>query len=108
MFRQSEKYGLRHSVTSTIHACQGDTLLSMAINISHNNGNFNMWDKGQMILILNRTRHSRDTIFVGDQNDTLAALSTLFTRKNQWIDYMEEIITIITINFPNTYDLNTT
>ena len=102
------QYGLIHHIKRTIHACQGDTLPSTNNEISHNNGNFNMWDKGQMILILNRTRHSRDTIFVGDQNDTLAALSTLFTRKNQWIDYMEEIITIITINFPNTYDLNTT
>ena len=41
------------------------------------------------------------------QKNTLDELSTILTGKNQWNDYTEEIIPIITINFPNTYDLNT-
>ena len=59
-----------------------------------------------MILIC--TECARDTIFVGDENNTLSALSTIFTRKTQWTDYIEEIISIIAIKFPTTYDLNTT
>ena len=76
-----KQYRLKHHVTSTIHAAMGDTLSSMATKISLLNSNFNMWDKGQMIVILSRTKTAKDTIFVGDKNDTLAALKNLLTRK---------------------------
>ena len=56
-----------------------------------------MWDKGQMILILSRTKFAKDTIFVGDKNDTLTALKNLLTRKTQWTDYMEEVLQLITV-----------
>eukprot|EP00957_Ditylum_brightwellii_P044221 3355597-Ditylum_brightwellii.AAC.1 len=49
---KAKQYGLKHYVTSTIHACQGDTIISMANEISQSNANFKMWDKGQMIVIL--------------------------------------------------------
>ena len=93
-----KQYGLKHHVTSTIHAAQGDTLPSMATEISQNNGNFKMWDKGQMIVILSRTKYAKDTIFVGDKSDTLEALKNLLTRKTQWTDYMEEVLELITVN----------
>ena len=92
-----KQYGLKHYATSTIHACQGDTIISMATEISQNNANFKMWDKGQMIVILSRTKRAKDTICVGDKNDTLHALRLLLTMKTQWTDYMEDIISVITI-----------
>ena len=92
-----KQYGLKHHVTSTIHADMGDTLPSMATEISLCNSNFNMWDKGQMIEVLSRTKYAKDTIFVGDKNDTLAALKNLLTRKMQWTDYMEEVLQLITV-----------
>ena len=58
----------------------------MATNISYNNEHFKMWDKGQIIVILSRKKRDRDTIFVGDKKNTLAAMSTTFTRKTQWND----------------------
>ena len=61
----------------------------MATGISQNNENFKMWDKVQMVVLLIFTKHSRDTISVGEKNDTLAVLSTLLTRKTQWTHYME-------------------
>jgi hypothetical protein len=94
-----KQYGLKHHVTSTIHAAMGDTLPSMATEISLScNSNFNMWDKGQMIVILSRTKYAKDTVFVGDKNDTLAALKNLLRRKTQWTDYdMEEVLQLITV-----------
>ena len=47
-----KQYGLKHHFTSTIHAAMGDTLSSMATEVSFTNSNFKMWDKGQMIVIL--------------------------------------------------------
>ena len=92
-----KQYGLKHHVTSTIHAAMGDTLSSMATEISFSNSNFNMWDKGQMIVILSRTKGAEDTIFVGDKNDTLLALKHLLKRRTQWTDYMEEVLKLITV-----------
>ena len=64
IFKERKKYGLRYHVMSTIHACQGDTLLSMATDISHNNENFKICDKGQMVIILSCKKRARDTILV--------------------------------------------
>ena len=93
-----KQYGLRHRVTSTIHAAVGDTLTKMATEISCINGNFKMWDKGQMIVILSKPKYASDTIFVGDKSDTLRCLKDLLIRKTQWADYMKETLRLITIN----------
>ena len=77
----------------------GDMLQSMAPEISRNNGNNKMWDKGEIIIILSRTKISKSTICVGYVNDTLTALKDLLTKNTQWADYMEEIIRIVTINY---------
>lgn len=61
----------------------GDTLQSMATEVYLSNGNFKMWDKGQMIVILRRSKYAKDTIFVGDKNDTIATLKALLTQKPQ-------------------------
>ena len=52
-----------------------------------------------MIVILSRTKITRNTIFVGDVIDTLVPLKYLITMRTQWTDYMEEILRIITINY---------
>ena len=80
----------------------------MATEISRNNGNFKMWDKGHMIVILSRTKLARYIILIDEKNDTLAASSTLPTRKTKWNNYLKEIISIIIFNLPTTYDLNAT
>ena len=102
-----KQYGLKHRVTSTIHAAMGDTLSYMATEISLVNGNFKMWDKGQMIVILSRTKYASNTIFVGDKNDTLRALKDVLTRKTQWTDFMEEILCLLTINKTNDNQIRT-
>ena len=79
----------------------------METEISQNNGNFKIKYKAKMIIILISTKRARDTIFVGNKNDTLDTFSTLITRRTQWNNYMEEIISIIAINLPTNYDSNT-
>ena len=41
-----KQYGLKHCVTSTIHACMGDTLSKVAIEISRDHPSFKLWDSG--------------------------------------------------------------
>ena len=47
-----KQYGLKHFVSGTLHSMMGDTLTSMATEISHRNSNFNLWEKGQLVVLL--------------------------------------------------------
>ena len=93
-----KQYGLQHYISGTIHSIMGDTLPSLATTFSNEDRNFSMWDKGQLLVILSRTKESKQTIFVGDKNSTLDALCNILTQRTQWTDYMEQILKIITMN----------
>ena len=95
---QRKQYGLKHRVTGTIHAAMGDTLNSMATEISRSDPNFKIWDKGQLVVLISRTTLARNTIFVGDKSDTLNALKEILIKRTQWTDYMENVLDLITIN----------
>lgn len=93
-----KQYGLKPYVSLTIHSAMGDTLQYMATQISVNDPNFNLWDKGQLVVILSRTKLAKNSIFVGPINDTLNAFLELLMKKNQWSDYIEEVLSLVTIN----------
>jgi len=70
----------------------------MATEISLNDPLFRLWDKGQLVVILSRTKTAKDTIFVGNKADTIEALKSILTKKTQWCDYIERVLELITIN----------
>ena len=91
------QYGLKHHVTSTVHSCQGDTLHKIATEVSHLNKNFKLWDKGQVVVLLSRTRKASDVIFVGNKSETIRCLVTLIQKKTHWSDYMEKVISLVSV-----------
>ena len=100
---QRKQYGLNHYVAGTIHSAMGDTLPSVATSLSKSDNNYSMWDKGQLLVILSRTKLAKDTILVGNKEDTLDALEDLLKTRTQWTQYMEQILKIITTN-PNSIE----
>ena len=70
----------------------------MATKISAADPNFNVWDRGQMIVLLTRTRRAKDTIFVGYKRDTLDALKQLLLTRTQWSEYVDKVLSIVTVN----------
>ena len=86
-----KQYGFKHNISITIHEAMGCTLTIVATEISLNNSNFKMWYKGQIIVITSCTKYAKYTIFVGDNNDTLAALNILLIFKTLWMDYIQSI-----------------
>ena len=98
MQARRKQYGLQQRVTNTIHGSQGQTLQEMATEISQHNPDFNLWDKGQLIILLTWTKKAKQTIFVGNKQDTLDALKAIFLSRNQWSDYIEHVLSIVTIN----------
>ena len=73
----------------------------MATEINISDPDFNIWDKGQLIVILTRTKRAEDTIFVGNKQDTLDALKTILLSRTQWTDYIEHVLSIVTVNQEN-------
>ena len=60
-----KQYGLKLYVSSTIHGAMGDTLQIMATQISSQDSNFSLWDKGQLVVLLSRTKKAENSIFIG-------------------------------------------
>jgi predicted GIY-YIG superfamily endonuclease len=102
-----KQYGLKHYVSSTIHSAMGDTLSHMATEISNADFNFSLWDKGQLVVLLSRTKFAANSIFVGNRNDTLNAFRSLIVKKTQWTDYIEEVLGLITIDHNRNPESNT-
>ena len=57
------QYGLKHHVTSTVHACMGDTLHKVVTEISNEHHELKLWDKGQVIVLLSSTEKAK-TLFL--------------------------------------------
>ena len=95
---QRRQYGLKHRVTSTIHAAMGDTLPRVAMEISEDNNHFKLWDKAQVVVLLSRTKFSKDLVFVGSKCSTILALTLLLRMKSQWTNYIEDVLRIITLH----------
>ena len=85
---QRKQYGLKPYVTSTVHASMGDTLQTIATEVSFENAEFRLWEKAQVIVLLSRTRKGKDLIFVGEKKGTIRALCLLIQTSSQWIDFM--------------------
>ena len=95
------QYGLRHFITGAIHGAMGDTYHLMAIAVSHRNKQLRLWGKGQLIVVISRTRLIKNTIFIGSKRDTILGLKELLLKMTQWSDYIEQVMELATI-YPQT------
>ena len=95
---QRKQYGLKYRVTATIHANMGDTLPSVAFKISQTNSNFKLWGKEQVIVALSQIKEAKDTILAGNKTETINALVALLKTRTQWTDYMESVLSLVSIN----------
>ena len=62
---------------------------------------YKLWDKGQVVVLLSRTRLAKDIIFVDSKTETVKCLVNLIQTKTQWSDYMERVISIVKVNPAN-------
>ena len=93
-----KQYGLKHHVTSTVHASMGDTLHKIVTETFTEGNEFRLWYKAQAIVLLSRTRVGSNIFFVGNKRDTINALSSLIKTANQWMNYMENVLEMGTVN----------
>ena len=96
---QRKQYALKRRVTSTIHACMGDTLQKVAMKVT--DLMFELWDKGQILVSLTRTKFGENIILVGEKEETVEAIVRLVKIRSQWTDFMENVLDLITDNDNN-------
>ena len=56
---------------------------------------------GQLVKLLSRTKFARDTFFVGSKQDTIDSLKHLLLQRIQWSDYMDHVLSVVTVNQNN-------
>jgi hypothetical protein len=86
------QYGLQHYVSSTVHSIQGSTLQKLASQVSNKDACYRLWEKGQLVVLLSRTKHGEHTIFVGNKEETLDMLCEALGFRLQFMEYMEHIL----------------
>ena len=94
---QRKQYGLKHHVTSKVHACQGDTLHRVATEVSYGNSLYKLWGKGQVVVLLSSTRLAIELIFVGDKRERIECLVSLIQVKTKFMDYMEKVMLLMSL-----------
>ena len=88
-----KQYGLKHHISSTIHAAVGHTVPKIAGCLD--NPDSRLWERAQAVVFLTRTGRLADIIFVGDKAKNIQAIITALRLKDQWTDYMTCMVDVL-------------
>ena len=66
-----------------------DTYYGMEISLIDNEKLCSLWDHGQLVFILLRTRIMKNNIFAGPKNETIRGLKLLSNQITQWCYYIK-------------------
>jgi predicted GIY-YIG superfamily endonuclease len=90
-----QQYGLRHRVSSTIHAVMGSDLSHVVTKVSLTDPMYRLWEKEQVVVLLSRTVSAKDIIFVGRPRETIDAILQVIQIRSQYSEYMNHIINVL-------------
>ena len=68
-----KQYALGHNITGKAHSSMGDTCNKMDKYVSDVSKPSKLWDRGQLIVLLSRTRSIANAIFVSSKRDKINA-----------------------------------
>ena len=77
----------------------GDTLHKVAMKVT--DLMFELWDKGQIVVALTRTKFGKNIILVGQKEETVEAIVRFVQIRSQWTNFMESVLDLITENDNN-------
>ena len=93
------QFPVRYYQSSTVHRIQGDTVALVATELSLSRRDFRLWDRAQFAVIISRVRSCSDLIFVGNVDETRAAIEHIMSKTSKWdnlIDhFMSELNTAV-------------
>ena len=86
-----KQYGLKHHVATTIHAAMGQTLPAIVTQIS-DLPPFDIWESGQVVVLLSRTKRGENIFFIGDAKSVSKALARALLRESQYTVYISYLL----------------
>jgi predicted GIY-YIG superfamily endonuclease len=92
MKAKRRQYALKHHIASTIHSAIGHTVLKLATELGAEN---NLWERAMVVVLISRVKKASDLIFVGDKKANIDALIEGLQARNQYDDYMENIVRVL-------------
>ena len=98
MEAKRKQYDLKHIVTGTIQSVMGSTLVSINTEIYHKDTNFRLWYIDQLVVISSWKTEAKNIILVGNKINTFNYLKMVPLNKNQWCEYMQQVIYYVNIN----------
>jgi predicted GIY-YIG superfamily endonuclease len=95
MKARRQQYGLRPHVSNTFHGAMGATLCKMATEVNVRGSGNQLWEKGQVVVLVSRTKCCKDLIFVGNQETTLEVIAELIQVRSQYDQYIEHVLQVL-------------
>jgi predicted GIY-YIG superfamily endonuclease len=90
-----QQYGLRPHVSNTFHGAMGATLCKLATEINVKGSGNQLWEKGQVVVMVSRTKFAKDLIFVGNRARTLEIICDLIQVQSQYDDFINHILEVL-------------
>ena len=78
------QYPVRFYICTTIHRIQGDTLSLVATQVTDSTREYKLWLKEQLAVLISRVRTCKDIIFVGNRDETKAAVERILASSSKW------------------------
>ncbi len=97
LIAKRKQYGICPRHAMTIHKAMGSEFGAVATTIGHRDttNNYRLWQREQGEVILSRTKHCKDLIFVGNKQDTARYLSELLLHSSPYTGYMMHFLSQI-------------
>jgi predicted GIY-YIG superfamily endonuclease len=92
-----KQYGLRHHIASTIHSSIGHSVHKIATELAPGK---DLWEKAMVVVLISRVSEASDLIFVGDRQNNINAILKGLSLRNQYDDYMNHIVQVMSSNLP--------
>ncbi|XP_014681905.1 PREDICTED: ATP-dependent DNA helicase PIF1-like, partial [Priapulus caudatus] len=95
-----KQFPLCYFVCTTIHKALGETLPSVATQLSLKHKEYRLWEREQLLVLLSRVPTLHDITFVTtDAEDTIAAMLHLLRLPSRWANHVDTVLQ--TLDFHN-------
>ena len=91
LFGSREQYGLKHRISSTIHAIMGSAAAFLVTQIGITEED-SLWEAAQVVVLLSRTHFAKDICFVGDPNVVAKALFEALLSGDQYSEFIDHVL----------------
>jgi predicted GIY-YIG superfamily endonuclease len=80
-----------------VHRCQGQSIPLLATEMSLSRKEYKMWQREQFAVLISRVHRCQDLIFVGDKQETGAAIEHILRQSSKWDALVDHYLTELNV-----------